>query len=374
MAEPHALLAPLLFDVPTSQPLVVDSHVAASAEEHWVAQLLDHILLDRAIEVDAHTRERLAVAALRSDLEAHERIHAAIAVQEVADHLDIPIAIFKGVALGSWLYPRPGLRPSVDVDVFVAPEAVDRMGDLIGAITGSRPEASAIAANVEDGRSFDYTIKLGSTGIDVHRDPLNLISVSPNERDRWARTITFLTDDGRELRTLGLEDSIVVSLVHLFRDNFADLLHVYDVWLMMQRDADWELVERIAEADGITDLVRYSAWFVSTVVGDRSPLPSTVTRWRKLAIELVWPRHLLLSGQTSHVHTFRRKDVLGLLVEAPPADILAGYRKRLLPAREIIDHRSPHTADAPYVEALLRWRLGQRRLFRTSWRRDLVGS
>ncbi len=40
---------------------------------------------------------------------------------DAAESLGIEIAIFKGLAIGSQWYPRPDLRPAVDIDIFIDP-------------------------------------------------------------------------------------------------------------------------------------------------------------------------------------------------------------------------------------------------------------
>ena len=153
---------------------------------------------------------------------------------------------------------------------------------------------------------------------------------------------------------------MILALLHLFRDNFAMLLHVNDVRLMMEAGPDWDEVERRAAEDGWTDIVRYAAWFASDTFGMPSPLPTAIARWRKSIIDAVWPRSLLLQGADSVVRSQRRQSALSLLTSGRTAALTSAYARRAFPSRTVIDQRGG-ASDLPYPVALADWRLRQRR-------------
>ena len=191
---------------------------------------------------------------------------------------------------------------------------------------------------------------------------MNMLLPSTREHERWNDTIPIQLGD-LTVRTLDLEDTIIQALLHLFRDNFADLLHCNDVRLMMAAGPDWDEVERRAGVDGWTDIVRFAAWFVAEVFGTTSPLPTTITRWRKLAIDAVWPRSLLLHGGRSVTRSDRRQSAVGILVENRRCATANAYAQRMFPPRTVVDQRAG-SSNLAYPVALVEWRLRQRRIIR----------
>ncbi len=297
---------------------VITLDVVRSAEEHGVSALLDDVLTRGDFDISPpQVKQRLAMRALEAAAENHAALIAVGEVLDVAGALGIEVAIAKGVAVGSRCYPNPDLRPTIDVDVFADPGSLDRLGDLALALGASALDKMAIDAMVAEGRVFEVTLPTSGADVDLHRDPMNMVLPSTRERDRWDRTTMVALPDGTKVRTLDLEDTVILALLHLFRDNFAMLLHVNDVRLMIEAGPDWDEVERRAADDGWTDIVRYAAWFASDTFGMPSPLPTAIARWRKAIIDAVWPRSLLLQGADSVVRSQRRQSALSLLTVRP---------------------------------------------------------
>lgn len=197
---------------------------------------------------------------------------------------------------------------------------------------------------------------------------MNIVLPSVREHDRWDRTVTVALPNGGKVRTLDLEDTVIQALLHLFRDNFADLLHCWDVRLMIEAGPDWDEVERRTAVDGWTDIVRYAAWFVADTFGLAPPLPTSITRWRRAVIEAVWPRDLLLQGARSVTRSDRRQSALSLLTAHRPAALAAAYGRRVFPPRSVIELRSGRS-DLSYPVALADWRMRQRRTL-TAWKAE----
>jgi hypothetical protein len=340
MAEPHPLLLPLLTDgdIPTNTVISLD--VVESAEEHWVAALVDAAVINRDIPVTPEAQKRLTARSLATQAEVGASVAAASTLVKTADSLGIGIGVFKGLAVGTRFYTNAFARPSVDVDIFIDPGSSDRMGELAVALGTDPEDRSAIDAMVAEGRRFEVSVEVEDFLVDLHRDPMSMVALSRYESDVWRRTVPLLLPDGTETRTLDLEDTVLHSLLHLFRDNFADLLHINDVGLLIAADPDWDVVAQRAELEGRTDIVRFALWFVSQVLGQPSPLPTRITRWRKLFIDRVWPRDILLQGHMSHEQSFRRQFAVGLLVDDGVYATGRAYAQRLVPQRVLIDYRS----------------------------------
>ena len=357
MAAPHPLLLPLIrgHDV---QGVRISEAVVASAEEHWVAALVFDEVERQELRLKAPIRKRLAASSAAVEAENLAALASLKAALAAADEVGVEIAVFKGLTTGAIHYQRPMSRPTVDVDVFVDPESVDAMPDLVAAIGGAPADIIATKALVEQGRVFEVTTQPGPAPVDLHRDPMNMVLPSRRAEDRWEHTVTVDLPDGTTIRTLDLEDSVIQALLHLLRDNFADLLRINDVRLMMNAEPDWFLIEQRAEEDGWRDLVRYATWYTCEVLGRESPLPVDVARWKRMALGTVWRRNLRLRGPESHGRGMRRQSALDLLSSGRQTQLAKAYAQRFFPPRVVIDARSSESS-APYPVALTTWRLRQ---------------
>ena len=360
MAAPHPRLLPLLIDEDPSPERAITADLISSAEEHHVAALLEQAIADRKLPAADHIRRRLTANVIAAEAENSAAEACLSELARVADALDVQIAVFKGLAIGGQFYAEPHRRPAVDVDVFLAPDSLAGFGSLVNALSGSDADVEAVDTMARTNQIFEISLNVGRTLVDIHRDPMNMLVLPADEDERWDRTTPLDLLCGAGVRTLDLEDTVIQSLLNLFRDNFADLLHINDVRLMLETEPDWDEVERRADLNGWTTLIRYALWFVSDQLGQISPLPTTMQRWKRRAIESMWPSDLLLKGSESHARSLRRQSATGLLVSGLPAATARAYGQRLLPPRIVIDQRSGHT-DGLYLTALTRWRLAQRR-------------
>lgn len=360
MGSPHPLLMPLLRGDDLPPETEITEEAIDSAEEHQVAALVGDVVTEAGYPIEHDLVARLTADTLAVEAEFAAAASTASRICHVASDLDIEIATFKGQAIAKRFYPIPNHRPSIDVDVFVGPLDTHRLPDLVTALGASADDAAAIDGMIHADRVFEASFELDGVLVDIHRDPMNMMILSPDEQDRWDRTTTFSLPDGTAARTLDLEDTVIQALLHLFRDNFADLLHVNDVRLMMARSPDWEVIDARATDGGYRDLIRFATWFVADQLAEDSPLPTEISRWRKLIIGGVWRPSLLLTAHNSHTHSLRRQFVLGALMDESPAAIGRSYLERLFPPRAVIDHRFEPDA-GPYPVALARWRLAQRR-------------
>ena len=339
---------------------MIDEAVVASAEEHFVAALLEAEVTKRRIGFDGDLRLRLTQASLAAAAENATALHAAEIVAATANDLGVRIAFFKGIVTGAMFYADPATRPTTDVDIFFDPAHLDRMGDFAEALGAPAGTKAAVDAMVSEGRVFELTIPVAGTEVDLHRDPINMVLPSRAEVHRWASTIEVTLANSMTVHTLDLEWTMIQALIHGFRDNFADLLHIHDLALVFDADPDWDRIAAIADDEGWTDLIRYATAFVCDVLDRPSPLPRQVSRGALLAIRAVWPRPLLLHGATSISASHRRQSALSLLARGRTLELVGAYGRRALPPRSVIDARSQPT-DSAYPIALYLWRMDQRR-------------
>ncbi|MCL1693354.1 MAG: nucleotidyltransferase family protein, partial [Actinomycetia bacterium] len=326
---------------------------------------LDHGVQHLGLEGDADALTVLAMLTLESAADLHAAQTALDTLLNVADDLGIDVAIFKGMAIGSRWYDDPSLRPAYDIDIFVAPEQLDRMGELAAHFDPAPGTEQAISAMVKENRVFEHTVSIDGFDVDIHRDPMNLTLESRLLGDIWVTAEPIELPNGTVVRMLNLEWSLIQALLHLFRDNFADLLHIYDVALMLDADPDWGAVAAYVEREGWTDLIRFSLGYVCDVLGRTSPLPTVISPQSRMLITTVWPRRLRLQGHDSVARAYRRQSLTGILVRGRRLETVRPLALRVFPPRSVIDHRSTATSD-PYIVALYRWRRAQHRQARAA--------
>jgi Uncharacterised nucleotidyltransferase len=292
-------------------------------QDTWRMQALHGALLE----------ERLAVAAAR--------LHAA----------SLSPLLAKGWAIAR-RYPRPGLRPYGDIDVYV------------------RPSDYAAARAVVD--------TLPGIAVDLHR---GLPDLDERVHDTVLARARWETTGGVAVRVLSLEDHLRLLCRHFLRHGAARPVWLCDVALLVEtcgRDLDWNLVldgaarrrdailaalamaRVLLGADlGDTPAARVDdlpAWIVPTVlkqwgdaVGHREPLAIFLSRPRGFGAELRrhWPNGLEASAaldapfdgrarfpfQLAHVIVRGAHFVLSLarrvargLIAAPARDRPAGGR------------------------------------------------
>jgi hypothetical protein len=278
---------------------------------------------------------------------------------EESTDLGVEIATFKGLAIGRRWYPRPELRPAVDVDIFTDPDQPERLAALVEALTGDARRRSAVNAMVSEQRVFEIPLVADGVAFDLHLDPMNMVVPMRNRQLLWERTEPMPIGEGQAIRVLDLETSLLQALLHLFRDNFADLLHIADIGLMMDRAPDWDFVERTAASEGWTDIVRDSLRFSCDILGRESPLPRTLSAANRALISAIWPHRIRLEGATSLGRSDRRQSFVSLLIRNRRFDVTRALARRVFPSRTVIEDRFEN-AGGSYPVALYRWRRSQR--------------
>ncbi|MGF1648004.1 MAG: nucleotidyltransferase family protein [Kineosporiaceae bacterium] len=156
--------------------------VEAVAQEHGVLGLLP-----------AHGPSGAAVTRFRA--ESRDRLVRALAdlrtVAAGARRVGAPLAVLKGVALATSVYPRPDLRPFADVDVLTTPAA---FGDVLAELeaAGGRVRTRNWTA-MSELRSSEVTVLMpAGTAVDLHWHVVNLAGL----RRRFRLGTQTLLDPG----------------------------------------------------------------------------------------------------------------------------------------------------------------------------------
>jgi hypothetical protein len=245
------------------------STLADEAEHHGVAPLIEPMIIalsrKRAGAVPDDVRRAFVALASR-----HRR--AAVAREKCIDQLlaafaivGIPIILLKGAALAHRIYPRPELRPMVDVDVLIDPADMERAVAItrgLGYSFALRHESRfagrlhhlPAATTYQSGFRITLEIHVDAIPTDLH-DSLTFAALA-------AKPALFRRGGGPPGLTLGHID----MLRHLARHAFGParrvrLIHLYDLWryqAIFRDEIDWpELALRFPDVIVILWLVSY---------------------------------------------------------------------------------------------------------------------
>jgi hypothetical protein len=245
------------------------STLAAEAEHHGVAPLIEPMIttLSRKSAGAVPDDVRRAFVALAS---RHRR--ATVAREKCIDQLlaafaivGIPIILLKGAALAHRIYPRPEMRPMVDIDVLIDPADMERAVAItrgLGYFFAHRHESRFagrlhhLPAATIDQPGFRMTLEIHVDGIPPDlRDSLTFATLT-------AKPLPFQRGGGPHGLALGHTD----MLRHLARHAFGParrirLIHLYDLWryqAIFRDEIDWpELALRFPDVIVILRLVSY---------------------------------------------------------------------------------------------------------------------
>jgi hypothetical protein len=169
---------------------------------------------------------------------------------DVVSRAGLNVVALKGPLLAERLYPDGALRPSVDLDLLVAEDDLDRAVTTLetaGWHADSGPTATY-------SRRHHHHLQLrreGQPPLELHfRARVDFATVMP-AADLIRRSQPTPTAAGRGLRCLAPADEFVYLAVHAAAHGFVRLMWLYDLKLLCRRYAseiDWRLViERARE-------------------------------------------------------------------------------------------------------------------------------
>jgi Uncharacterised nucleotidyltransferase len=218
--------------------------LAREARGHGLFTLLVH---------ECERAGRSVPATIREDYDRHHAIasvwHAHLmaalgALGEIFAEANERVVALKGPLLGERVYPEGALRPSVDLDLLVAEDDLERaVATLERAGWESDSGPTAVYA-----RRHHHHLQLrreGQPPLELHfRARVAFGAVMP-AADLVARSSAVTSTHGRGLRILAPEDELVYLAVHAAAHGFTRLMWLYDLKLHCRRYAseiDWRVV------------------------------------------------------------------------------------------------------------------------------------
>jgi hypothetical protein len=195
----------------------------------------------------------------------------------------VPCALLKGPFLGERLYGEAALRPSVDLDLLVAADDVDRATAALGD-AGWRLQGGTSARWHRRHHHHLVLDRPGSTDVELHfRAHVGFGAVLPAE-DLLGRTSAceYL---GQPVRLLAPEDEVLYLAVHAAGHGLGRLLWLVDLKAILAShpELDWSAVVARARACGLRRAAAFSFAAASDLGAEIPPRAMALSPLRRRA-------------------------------------------------------------------------------------------
>lgn len=217
-------------------------------------------------------------------------------ILEAARKQALDVLVTKGLRLAETLYPEPGLRPFLDVDLMIRPDAWPAFRRLLES-RGFRPrsEADAVttAAYLRDPWVLSPVFRSGAVDVEVHMNPLGLHMPLRDESRFWEAAVSE-SWSGTRARVQSWEYEFCGLAVHAQQHSYERLSWLVDLAeIVSLRCLDWEAAAGIARREGIGQAVRCGLRRVESLwpgtVGPGLLRRFPLTPWESLGHRYFWP-------------------------------------------------------------------------------------
>jgi hypothetical protein len=217
---------------------------------------------------------------LRAVADGAERVDETLDVLEALAADGVSALAFKGVALAMLAHADPCVRPSKDIDVLVPRGDMARAVASLGALGYRLGER--FSDRIMDACFTTYGQEIVFAQGRLPVEPHWTFAPSPFAIDldldgMWRRAIT-IDIAGRQVRTLSIEDTLLVACLHGAKEKWWRLLWVADIAALVHRHPaiDWAAVEHRAARAGMVRILRLGLGLAHALFSTR--LPGDLTR------------------------------------------------------------------------------------------------
>jgi len=339
------------------------AELVRDAAQHRLAPLLSAELARRGDQLGEPHDRRLAF----EEMADRARTAAAGAtLQWAAERLateGIIVGTAKGISAGMRWWPDPTLRPCNDVDLFVAPNDVARLGRIVTLLQPGYPGASRLG-ELALGGSVQYVSFApdldGGANVDLHVDVTNLLCRTRQHDELWRRTVLQPLANGTAVRLLDPSLAVVHLAINQLRDGFPFLVQLVDLRFALADPAlDWDVVDRFVQTEGWSFLVYGSLAYGCEVLGIDYRGPAPPTGWRRRLVEASFPRSRRLRGRATLESGWARQWLVQAAMEGRGRESATAFARRLFLPAAVLDQRSDLAG--PYPIRLARYRTAQLR-------------
>jgi hypothetical protein len=205
-------------------------------------------------ELRAEVARRLAV-------QSAWQLHAAASLERAVDALadaGVRACALKGPALAERLYPHASERPSMDIDLLVTPADLPKASTALQAAGYAADDPANAAYLLEHGHHLHFA-QPGQPDIELHFHAYAGFGVILPAAALFEHAREHRFRGQRSVLVPAAEDEFLYLSAHAAGHSFVRLLWLYDLKLLLRRDAlDWTVVFDRAEAAGLATAVAYT--------------------------------------------------------------------------------------------------------------------
>lgn len=316
------------------------------------------------VKVSRSTERALATEFLRTKArhikfwETYEEISYRLGEEE------IEFTAIKGVTAEARWYDEMGERPCRDVDLWIAPDDLNRFEEVVRILQPDHPLRDTVQGFVNRGYLFGLDIRLESgVSVDLHADLFKLGLRSRTAGTMWGRTEEFTSSRGSTTRVLDSETALIQFLLHLNVDRFSRLGRITDILRVWnQEPLNWSYISQIVTGEGLEVPVYMSLFAALDPLDVLVPIerPSGLRAW---LWNRIWPVESQALGDAAEQWRLRQRWI-SLLARGRLLESLTWISGRTFPPPQVLSYFYPDTR-GPYL-----WRvLASRARFQRDWRR-----
>jgi hypothetical protein len=246
------------------------------AQKHRVAPLIYRAILQNWIadvpsEIIRDVEVRARMLAIHGTYQASRLVEV---VREL-DGAGVRVIPIKGPILAAGDYGDIGLRDSLDLDLLVAPEDVNRTARVLTKIgySGWDVDAARLPALIRSGCEHSFECESCGVALDLHwklSPPYFPLELSFAELWAKRRPVTLA---GRELPAMSSEDELLHLCFHATKHVWCDLSLVCDVAAVLtaQPTVDWDRLLELARRTRTRDILLLGLHLARSVLGVQLP-------------------------------------------------------------------------------------------------------
>ncbi len=259
-----------LLQKPDRWPTLVDC-----ADQHGVTFLLWQTLSELADLMPAREMQRLEQ---RYRTNVHKSLIFArelIRISDCMDGLAVDVMPYKGVVLAETVYGDMALRQSGDIDLLIRVrdfprirEAVRGLGYMPHSPLSSREEE----AYLRTGYEYTFDSPAGPNLLELQWALQPRFYAVDMDMDGLFQRSVQVTIAGRSMKTLSVEDLILVLSLHAAKHAWARLIWLCDIARIMSRpNLNWDWIKQQAGELGITRILSVTLLLANRLLGASIP-------------------------------------------------------------------------------------------------------
>lgn len=245
------------------------------AERHGVQPLLYQALVDVEDAAPSGTMPRIEQ---RYQANLHKALFLSRELIRIVDHLSalgIEVMPYKGLALAEQIYRDIALRQAGDIDMLIHPEDLARVRDAVGEL-GYSPHLSFSAAEerayLKSGYEYAFDGASGPNLLEVKWAIQPSFYAIDFDMPGLFQRATTITVAGHPMKTLRIEDLLLVLSVHAAKHVWGRLVWLCDIARIMSVPTlDWASIASQAEELGIVRILRVTMLLANRLLDATTP-------------------------------------------------------------------------------------------------------